>query len=258
MGTSQSSKGSPSGVPMLPPWTPDTTLPVEPEQLAPRGRFGPANRCLGDFARHNDRDRLKRGVGHYIQRGLGGSSNATRRMGGTIQSAGSLGSVLYSLTTGDVVEAPGGRLDPALLQGADARTVIDAVIEAVCPSDGTLDREASRESINDALSEVLVRFPDADLLTLSSEQREFAIQEFLAQDVYRRFQLDVGDSICSKAPTLTEGLSRLRQAKDYIHETIESSIQTLRDEGRTMTSGDITALARDALKEAFDIFEGWA
>jgi hypothetical protein len=113
MGTSQSSPGSPSGVPLVPPWVPDpmplpdddaddngsrdeppgSELNGEPQQsepLAERGRFGPARTSLGSFARTGSNSDMRRGLGHYVRRGLGGPRHATQRFGGTARTAGSL------------------------------------------------------------------------------------------------------------------------------------------------------------------------
>ena len=68
------------------------------------------------------------------------------------------------------------------------------------------DAEASRAAIKNALSELLTMFPEADLLKLSEDQRAFAIERFVAIDVYRRFQLDlaIAGSPIAKAKTLGE------------------------------------------------------
>ena len=50
--------------------------------------------------------------------------------------------------------------------------------------------EASRYAIKEALSDVLVRFEDANLLDLTEAQRLFAVETYLALDVFRRFELD--------------------------------------------------------------------
>ena len=202
MGTSQSSSGSPSGVPMVPPWVPDIPLPAlpaegappgaapeqgeapeqaprtEPRQpipLAPARRFLGANRNLGDYARSGDSASMRRGLGQYVKKGYGGSATATRRMGGTAQTAQALYSAL-SGGPGNPYTAPGSPLDPALTAGRSADEVMDAVVEAVRPVDGTQDAEASRTSIKDALSDVLKQFPDADLRDLQQEQRDLAIE----------------------------------------------------------------------------------
>jgi hypothetical protein len=97
---------------------------------------------------------------------------------------------------------------------------MDAVVEAVRPADGTQDAEAERASTRDALSELLTQFPDADLLSLSEKQRVLITERFVAIDVFRRIQLDVGKTIQDKAPTAGAGLARLKEVKDYVKETV--------------------------------------
>lgn len=284
MGTSQSSKGSPSGVPMVPPWVPDIPLPAKPPEgvppeggpedvgeegasppteprqpipIAPAGRFGNARRSLGDYAHTGDRNTMRRGVGRYVQSGYGGSATATRRFGGTAQTANSL----YSALSGGAANPyakPGSQLDPVLMAGRSADAVMDAVVEAVRPVDGTQDTEASRTAIKDALSEVLTRFPDADLLDLQEQHREFAIERYVAGDVFRRFDLDLGKTIRDRAPNATTGLGRLKEIREYIRETVAASFRQLRDSGQRMAVGRITQIVQGALRETFQVFEGYA
>jgi hypothetical protein len=134
-------------------------------------------RALGDFARSGDGRDMPRSLGHYVRTGYGGSATATRRFGGTAATAGALGG--------------GSPLDPALLASRNAQEMMDAVVEAVRPLDGTQDAEAERAAIRDALSELLTWFPDVDPLNLDAEQRAFVIERFTAIDVFRRFELDV-------------------------------------------------------------------
>ena len=281
MGTSQSSKGPGSGVPMVPSWVDnpppeapqgdDATAPDDAEgegdvekvptspavPLAPDRRWLGVRRSLGDFASSGDTGKLRTGFGRYARDGYGGSRTAARRMGSTAATAGALGSALDALAAGQPAE-PGSPLDPALLAGRSVDEIMDAVVEAVRPVDGTQDAEASRAAIRDALAELLTRFPDADLLGLTPEQREFAIERFTAHDVFRRFDLDVGQSIREKAPNVTTGLARLKQARDYVKETVAAAFRKLRDGGKTLTAGRVSAVVRDVLRETFDVFEGYA
>lgn len=284
MGTSQSSNGSPSGVPMVPPWVPDIPLPAappaeipsddapvagvdqgtpprtEPQQaipLAPAGRFGGARRSLGDYAHSGDRDSMRRGVGRYVRSGYGGSTTATRRFGGTAQTA----DALYSALSGGAANryaAPGSQLDPVLLAGRSADAVMDAVVEAVRPVDGTQDTEASRAAIKEALSDLLTRFPDADLLDLQEQHRELAIERYVSADVFHRFDLDLGKAIRDKAPNATIGLARLKEIREYIRETVAASFRQLRDSGQRMEAGRITQIVQNALRETFQVFESYA
>lgn len=281
MGTSQSSGGPGSGVPMVPSWTPDPpanepiggelgtdaptdaepsapqVAPPTPAPVAPPARFLGVRRALGDFARSGDSRDMRRSLGHYVRTGYGGSGTATRRFGGTAATAGALGGALARVAAGQPA-APGSPLDPALLAGRNAQEVMDAVVEAVRPVDGTQDAEAERAAIRDALSELLTKFPEADLLNLEPEQRAFAIERFTAIDVFRRFELDVGKTIVEKAPSAVTALSRLKEVREYVKQSVAAAFRKLRNAGRSLTSGRISQVVRDALRETFDVFEGYA
>lgn len=283
MGTSQSSNGSPPGVPMVPPWVPNLPLPppapvevgppgappepgeaaipspTEPQgpiPIAPARRFLGANRNLGDYARSGDGASMRRGLGQYVKKGYGGSATATRRMGGTAQTAQALYSAL-SGAQGSPTAAVGSPLDPALMAGRSADEVMDAVVEAVRPVDGTQDAEASRTSIKDALSEVLAQYPDADLLNLLPEQRELAIERFVAGDVFRRIDLDVGRAIREKAPNAAAGLGRLKEVREYVRAVVSASFRRLREAGQHLVSERITQIVQSAIRETFQVFEGY-
>ena len=263
---------------MVPPWVPDPEsdedkTSQQPDQnadeqdsqkpqsdvvqpVAPRGRFGTTRTSLGEFGSTGDRGSMRRGVGRYISGGLGGSSTATRRFGGTATTAGALYGALGGSGTGTSIER--STLDRVLLEGKSGRQIIDAVIETVCPVDGSQDTESSRNSINDALAELMNRHPAADILELSEEQRELVIESYVSMDVYRRFVLDVGNAIRDKSPNATTALSRLKQARDYIREHIVAAFRKVRDGGKRLSGSRVSRVVTNALKDAFDVFSGYA
>ncbi|UCV05692.1 Qat anti-phage system associated protein QatB [Dechloromonas denitrificans] len=199
---------------------------------------------------------MHRGLGHYVKKGYGGSATATRRMGGTAQTAEALYSALSS-GPGNTSGVPGNTLDPALTAGRSADEVMDAVVEAVRPVDGTQDAEASRTSIKDALAEVLNQFPDADLLNLQPEHRELAVEQFVAADVFRRIDLDIGRTIREKAPNAVIGLGRLKEVREYVRQTVSASFRHLRSAGQRLAAGRITQIVQSAIRETFQVFEGY-
>lgn len=287
MGTSQSSKGPGAQVSLIPPWaeqTPESPEvsegPEEPnsdaeqnkdpaadaESDAPRPdgrdsmqdpnplagdrRFASARRSLGSFAQTGNGVPLRRGLAQYVSKGYGGSTSMGRRISATSSTARALGRAL------DPNSADPG-LDRTLLGGKSAEEVMDAVVEAARPHDGTLDAEAARAAIRDALSDLLGRFDRADLLQLTSEQREFAIERFTAYDVYRRFVLDVGKHLVDKAPNKTTALARLKQARDYIREVVAEAFRGLREQGRALTAWNVQGTVRAALADSLHVFEGY-
>ena len=198
---------------------------------------------------------MRRGVGHYVKKGLGGSSSAARRFGGTARTAGTLYGALSSAAAGQAV--PASPLDPTLLAGRSATEVMNAVVETVRPVDGTLDAESSRKAILDSLAELLTQFPDADLLNLGDEQRLFVIERFIAIDVYNKIILDVGKTLNEKAAIARIQLSRMKQIRDYVRETIAVKFRALRKSASALSARVISVLASQAMREAFGVFEDY-
>jgi hypothetical protein len=256
---------------MVPPWVED--VPSEPsdddgdsgeqdQQLpdldqdptAPFARFSSARRNLGSFVvTGNSRD-LRRGLRYYVATGYGGSRTFTRRHAGTATTAGRLGTVLES------GRAPDGASlhDQALTGGSDVNRIMDAIVEAVRPVDGTQDAEASRKAVRDALSDLLDQYPDADLLNLDDAQRQFVIERYTALDVYGRLCLDLEKAVVAKAPDFVTALSRLAEIRGFIVQSISSSFRRLRGGATAITTSRIATITKRALAETFAVFEEYA
>ncbi|WP_349631963.1 Qat anti-phage system associated protein QatB [Pseudomonas abieticivorans] len=231
-------------------------VPAAPVPLAPPARFIGARRGLGDYARNGDRGSLRRSLREYVRNGYGGAKTTTARFGGTAAIAGVFSSTLESLADPSA-QASSTALDPVLWSGRSASEVMDALVEAVRPVDGTQDAEAERASIRGSLSDVLVRYPDADLLNLSADQRAFAIERFTAMDVFHRYELDLGKAVQEKASSATVAVRRLREIKDYIKECVSASFRKIAASGSRLTTGRISQVVTRALQDTFEVFEGY-
>ncbi len=247
---------APQAAPTSPPSPPSVPIVSPSPTLSSGTRFSGARRNLGEFARTRDNADLRRSLGHYVRSGYGGSGTSTQRHGGTAATAGRLSAALANVASGQPAYA-GSPLDPALLAGRSADEIMDAVVEAVRPIDGSQDAEAERESIRDAMSDLLGKFPDADLLSLDAEQRDFAIEAFAANDVVHRFELDLGKTLVEKATSAAAALACVKQARDYIKQAVAASFRALRATGRSLTSGNVARVVHDALKATFQVFEGY-
>lgn len=269
MGTSQSSNGPGAGVSLVPPWADESVTPpgeegqaqvasemddqqptpaAEQGDLAPQRRFVSTRRHLGQFAKTGDKQSMRAGVGHYISSGYGGSKTFARRMAGTANTARSLGRVL------DPSES-GTSFDPTLLSSGSADQIMDAVVEAVRSHDGTQDAESGREAVREALTELLTRFPEADLLDLTEAEREFALEKFVVNEVFNRFELDVGKHLLDKAPTAAIGLKRMQEIKEYMAEVIAEAFRGLAEKGAELTSRAVVQTVRAAFEESCSVFE---
>jgi hypothetical protein len=222
--------------------------------IAPARHLSATRRSIGGFFHDGDPNKMRRGIAQYVRKGYGGKEIAVRRLGGTIRTAGALYNALAPVSD-RLPGAPGGALDRELLVGKSAREVIRAVIEVVRPVDGTLDSEASRMALADALSELLDRFPEANLLDLSDEERRFVVERYVSRDVFRRYQLVIGQAVLEKAPTAAAAVQRLKQVREYVREVVAASFRRLFDAGVMLTNGKITQIVRTALHDAMEVFE---
>jgi hypothetical protein len=258
MGTSSSSKGPGSGVPIVPPWVDppqDGAPPFPPPELAPPGRFRPARTALGRFGGSGSQRDLRRGLGHYSRSGMGGAATAARRMAGSSRAAGVLYQGLQALAEGEPLPAQFG-IDQAALQGKSQREIADMLVDAIQPVDGTLDAEAARDSAARALAEAIDA--GADLTALEPEQIEAIIQSFLGDEVAHRVELDVGAAILDKAPSAADGVRRLEQLRSYVREVMTQRYAAERAlRGGRLDRATVERISAEAIRDAFEVFESY-
>ena len=249
MGTSKSSAGPKSDVSTAAPGASD------PGKTALPRRFGSARTSIGKFADTGSPDDLKRGLGHYIRTGYSGAKSFTMRMGATASVAGRLYGVLSAVAEDQATEAE-SPFDATILKGRSSKEVLDALVEAVCPiSDGKQDNVHSRDSINDATSQLLERYPDTDLLALTKEQRLFVIKEFIVSDIHLRFCSDIGPTIQEKAPDHNTALERTSEVRDYINSAVSDSFRESVNPEEQFRAERISDLMKEVIEDVFNIFE---
>lgn len=175
----------------------------------------------------------------------------TRRLGGTAATANRLGGVLQSGRMPDGTELR----DAIIAGGNDVNVVLDAIADAASPIDGTQDKEASRRAVRDSLSELLVKYPDADLAALTDVQRLFVIERYAALDVYGRFCLDLQKTVMEKASDAATGLRRLKSIREFVVQQVAAAFRAVRERGLATDTRSIARLTSEALKETLAVFE---
>ncbi len=274
MGTSGSSKGPGGNVPFIPPWVePVYPLPAPdepnestedgtdveqpsspPRDLAPPRRFTSARRFLGAYATNGSRNDMRRGLSHYIRTGLGGARRATIRMSGTSATAGALFGALNDLRTGEASFEDIG-IDSTLLEGRSASEVVGFIVEVIRPTDGSQDAEASRHSLLNAFSELLQVAPDAELNSLTVEQIDLLIENYVTEDLMYRIELDVGKAVFDKASDATVATRRLEEMKQYIRELVAANFRARRQKGQRITKDNGSRFIAGIIQDTFKVFE---
>lgn len=279
MGTSSSSSGPGGGVPFDPPWLnsvaseigssleqisgepspPDENLqqaePItQPVELAPLRRFGNARLYLGKYISSGDRGALKKALGSYSRKGMGGASNVASRM----RTSTSAGAGLYNFLKG-VRDSTDARVRDWVNQltsrNLSAYEVADEIIDQVISSGGSLEEESCRDSMAQAMSDLLTIDPDVDLLNMDNDSIWTVMELFMANEAFNRLNLDIGQLFESDRYSPREAVSRMNEIRDYLKSEISAQIQELRRDSSNPTKAEMNTLLQSAIKITFEVFE---
>ena len=288
MGTSASSNGPGGGVPFDPPWLDDIAppqpgdgvqpddqgnggpddvdqeggepqqppqSPAEPPELAPPRRFYNARRELGTFARTGNQESFRKAVGHYSRTGMGGARNTANRMRASTRSAANLFGVLQSAREG---------ADPAINEwvtslterNASSQDVVDEIIRKVAPNGGSQDETSCRESMAQAMEDLLEEDPNVDLLHLRDDDIWTLIESFLAYEAFNRLCLDIGQVFENSALSPRERVIRMNEMQDYLKAELFAQVEEIQQATQNTASNQLQVVLQSALQNTFLVYEG--
>ncbi len=288
MGTSASSNGPGGGVPFDPPWLDDIAppqsgdgdgpddhgdgdsdnvdqeggepqqaqqIPAKPQEFAPPRRFYNARRELGSFARTGDRESFRKAVGHYSRTGMGGARNAASRMRTSTRTAANLFGALQSARE---------RSDPAINEwvtsltdrDASAQDIVDEIIRQVAPSGGSQDETSCRESMAQAMGDLLEEDPNVDLLHLGDDDIWTLSESFLGYEAFNRLCLDIGQVFESSDLSPRDSVTRMKEMRDYLKAELYAQIEELRRSTPSAGSSQLQTVLQSAVQNTFLVYEG--
>ena len=279
MGTSSSSSGPGAGVPFDPPWlssvaseigspleqisgdgsqqeqTPQQAEPVVPPTgIAPPRRFGNARRYMGEYASSGDRATLKKSLGSYSRKGMGGASNVASRM----KTSTSAGAGLFNFLQGVRDSSDAGVRDwvnQLTSKNLSAYEVADQIIDQVISTGGSLEEESCRDSMAQAMSELLTINPDINLVNMDNDSIWTVLELFMANEAFNRINLDIGQLFESAKYSPREAVSRMNEMRDYLKSEISAQMQELRKDTSNPTKAEMNSLLQAAIKITFEVFE---
>lgn len=278
MGTSTSSTGPASGISMDPPWlddiNSDVTVATNPDSsskqenetsteqpstqspvvLAPRARFGTARKNLAEFARSGSQDSFKKAIGHYSKKGMGGASNVAKRMRASTSSVSGLVSFLRDVKNNILPDIKDWAQN-LMSKSPSANEVIDAIIDRVTNEGGIIDEESIKDSMANAMSDLLEQNPNLDLLSLGDDESWDLIENFLSYEASNRLQLDIGQ-LLERTLSATEMVQRTDEMREYLKAEISAQLQPYKSSDKHPNIDKLNAVIHQALESTFLVFEG--
>jgi hypothetical protein len=172
-------------------------------------------------------------------------------------SAGRAYDVLNRLADGTATRRELG-FDPATLGGAPIDDVVDALVDAICANDTTLDDSAGREAVSEALSDVLGENLDLDPLAMPPESIREVWLRTLAYHVFEDFMLDLGAGLQKGAAGNAILFNdRKREIRNFMLENFREQLVALEAQGRTLDRVSCDRIARELNGVVFNVYEDW-
>lgn len=283
MGTSTSSSGPGPRVLFDPPWLdqigdeqPDTETPElgpadgeseggdvplqqpiteKPMSVAPDRRFVNARRQLNNFARTGSRESLGKAIGHYSRTGMGGAGKLAHRMRVSTKSAANLMSFLQTVRE-DSDLSISQWVNSLTGQNVAAQNVIDEIIRHVTSAGGSREEESCRDSMDQAMAELLTVQPDIELLNMNDTDIWTVVELFLGNEAWNRLYADIGQKFESAELSLLEAVNRMKEMREYLMAEVSAQMYSLRSANPNPNSKDLESLMQEALKNTFLVYEG--
>lgn len=242
MGTSTRNGGQNGHNPLVPTWlegdpvpggTDPIVVPAQPPHITPQlptqpippdadpNRFRGPRTSFAHFSSGGGRDSssMRRGVAHYVSRSLGGSSNATKRLGSSRASTARLYGVLHTLS------GPGGLREIARLlsieslEGLKAAEFFIKVAQFICPDGGTEDEGISRSAYYDTVAD------NPDLMNkptekLTQEEIDSVLQKYMSKVVMQQIM----NGIANNSIRFSDTLDEIAHIEDAVEQLIEQSV----------------------------------
>lgn len=233
MGTSTHNIGQKGKTPLIPSWleqsdeegTPtsenNNTNPIpigDPNRFTqPRGEFTRYIKSAG-----RDTGMARKSISNYVRNSMGGSRNATRRLGAARSSSARLLRVTSIFASGGA-QAVERYLSLDNLAKKNATEALIAIADFVCPDGGLQDEGIARNAYITAIEEspeiATVPFEE-----LTAAQMLLIVQKSMANVVYGRIVNDIGNKIIMLPDDTDVAEVLVSQIKEFLNGAISDAV----------------------------------
>ncbi len=229
MGTSTRNKGQSAHTPLVPAWLDDEqesavqpdgeAIPIPPD--GDENRFRGPRTTFTQYINGGGRDggSMRKTVSRYVGRTLGGSTNATKRLGSARKSTASLYDVLQTLSGGGGIRSIEQDYSIDNLEGLSAKEFFTRIAVFVCPDGGPNDEGMARS----AYFEVISEFPDFENKSpenLSGEECQEVLQRYIGKVIMEHIVNDIANKII----VLPDSISSVSDIEGSIEQMIMMNV----------------------------------
>jgi hypothetical protein len=185
---------------------------------------------------------------------MGGAKRAAARMQVSTRTAAGLVSFLQAARDGSDVGVSEW-VSALIASNPSAQDVINEVIKQVTSTGGSLEEESCKDSMAQAMAELMEMQPDVDLLKMGNSDIWTLVELFLTNEACNRLQLDIGQLFESSKLAPREVVVRLNDMRDYLKAELSAQMRSLQMKSKNPTTKQLEALMQDAIQNTFYVYE---
>lgn len=193
----------------------------------------------------------RKSVSNYISKSLGGSSNATQRMGAARNSTARLLNIAGAFASGGA-RAVEQYLSIENLSHKTASEAFIAITDFICPDGGPQDEGIARSAYICAIEEspeiATIKFED-----LTAEQIVIIVERTMANAIFIRITNDIGNKVILLPQDRTTSDSIIVQMKDFVKGYVSDAVANLDIQAGNIWQGESLRIVDQVYKEAFEI-----
>ena len=258
MGTSTSNRGQNGKTPLVPSWLDEgqNSEPQEnPAQVDPKRFSAPRS----NFTRYVNSEgggsgNLRRAASGYVRQSLGGSKNATARLGAAKASTARLVSVLGGFASQGISETS-KNYHLGELVGKNAKEVFLRLLDYVCPDGGNTDEGIARNAYIEALS-TLSDWENKPIESLTPAEFLAFTEIYMANVIEERLVNDIGSKLFSLPKDVSTIENLQSQLKDYIRGAVTDAIAKLNVEMKNINTLQTRRIVDAVYHETYNILAG--
>ena len=181
--------------------------------------------------------------------------NTAARLRTSTRSAAGLISLLQTARDGSDPRINHGWVSSLIARNPSAQDVINEVIQQVTTSGGSLEEESCKDSMAQAMSELMEIQPDIDLLNMNDGDIWTLVEFFLSHEACSRIQLDIGQLFESSRLAPREVVARINDMRDYLKAELSAQMRSLRQANGNPSSRQLESMMQQALQNTFSVYE---
>lgn len=260
MGTSTRNKGQSGHTPLVPTWLEGEEgigSQQETQQIPPDGdanRFIGPRRSFTEYVNGGGRNgsAMKSAVSNYVRKSLGGTENATKRLGSARISAGRLYSVINVIGFGGGIDYLANELSIDNLNGLPADLFFLRIADFIVPDGGPNDEGIARSAYFEAIADN-PKLSGIPIENISSEDRDEILQNFMGKVIEEHIMNDIANKVIQLPNDMRQIVHIEKQVKQLIKNSVSDAFAGYRSGTNKLRSHDAKKITDQIYRNIYNM-----